>query len=152
MMNSNYSTIVCSSLLCLLIGCVQGCVQGRESLHEMDHTQPAHWPVDLRDAKEKLQARESIGRSTDSTPEARQQARQELLDIVRWMPEIAADTDMPESTWNKIYERSESIRKALQSNRSAGEVGPDIESLCQLLEQSITDLAAMQSRQNSEGQ
>ena len=44
------------SCLCVLV-CMLGCGESKESLHEMDHVVPAHWPSDLTDAASKLRER-----------------------------------------------------------------------------------------------
>jgi hypothetical protein len=43
-----------TALLAVLLA---GCIEGRKSLHEMDHVQPPHWPANLRDAADKIAER-----------------------------------------------------------------------------------------------
>ncbi len=41
----------------MLLVCLAGCGQSKESLHEMDHVTPEHWPVSLQDAAVKVRER-----------------------------------------------------------------------------------------------
>ncbi len=125
-------------LVACLFGCLLGCGESKSSLHEIDHTTPAHWPVDLNDAAEKMRIRLSNLGTLDSTHnDGVSVDLKELRDLVGWIPEVAADTDLTEQQWNKVYEASEVARKQMQK---ASQVSPDlaqqIESLCNLLEES----------------
>lgn len=99
----------------LVIGtfCIVGC-----SNHEVDddhekveHFVPAHWPNDLVDASDKITQRASqlSGQSTTDATTVENQLR----DIVGWVPEIAADTDLSEAQWNPIHQASEKLSKRL---------------------------------------
>jgi len=99
----------------LVIGtfCIVGCNNHPvDDDHEkIEHFVPAHWPTDLDDASFKITQRASqlSGQSiTDATT-----IENQLRDIVGWVPEIAADTDLTESQWNPIHEASESLSKRL---------------------------------------
>lgn len=94
-----------------------GCVAEKESLHEMDHELPPHWPVNMEDAAEKIEQR----LSQIEVKESPETTREELSDLIEWAPEIAADTDLPELEWIPIYELSETLRRHL----SAGDVSLD---------------------------
>jgi hypothetical protein len=44
---------------------------------------------------------------------------QELLDIVNWLPELAADSDLNESDWNAANTAAKSVAENLGKRRSA---------------------------------
>jgi hypothetical protein len=130
---------MCISLLCAsLLLCVSGCGESKKSLHEMDHVTPAHWPTDLTDAANKLSARLKVVQT--SSAEANGESRvalKELTDLVGWVPEVAADTDLAESDWVRVFEGSESVRKQLLGAKGIeASVAEEIEKLCSLLVQS----------------
>jgi len=78
---------------------------------KVEHFVPAHWPSDLLDASLKITERalQLSGQSTTDTPTIENQLR----DIVGWVPEIAADTDLTEAQWNPVYAASETLSKRL---------------------------------------
>lgn len=97
----------------LLAVTVAGC--GNHSVdddHEkVEHFVPIHWPSDLLDASSKIEQRTSqlSGKSTTDALTIENQLR----DIVGWVPEIAADTDLTEEQWNPVYFASEKLSKRL---------------------------------------
>ena len=112
------------SLTLVLVSCVLilGCSRETpESLHETDHFVAAHWPTSLADAASKMETRVvSLQTGRDEKTYA------ELCDIVGWIPEIAADSELSEADWIPINEASLAI-----SNRLRNEA-----------KQAITNLAA----------
>jgi hypothetical protein len=100
-------------LMLTLVGC-QG--EQLDSLHESDHVTPVHWPGDLDDAVRKIDERLAILKSVDSTsgPDERSKnAQKELVDIVGWMPEVAADSFISETQWEPVNEASLELSSAL---------------------------------------
>lgn len=87
-----------------------GCGGEKESLHEEDHEIPAHWPTDFPDAISKMEQRVGTLKSTHRSNET----QTELMEIVGWVPEIAADTDLSEEAWIPIYRICETLRKHLE--------------------------------------
>lgn len=142
MIRMPYSSTCLPLSICLLWFSVcislSGCGESKKSLHEMDHVTPAHWPADLTDAANKLTERLKTvqGGSASATEESRV-ALKELNDLVGWVPEVAADTDLAESDWVKLFEASESIRKKLLGAKGVeASLAEEIEKLCSLLVQS----------------
>ena len=114
---------------------VLGCAEEQDSLHELDHELPPHWPVSLSDAAAKIEERVAL----DSSSPNQLDARDELEDLVSWIPEIAADTDLTEAEWLPIYELSETLRK----HHAAGDVGvADIEEDFKRLQTLLSDSEA----------
>ncbi|MEM8668390.1 MAG: hypothetical protein AAGG48_12810 [Planctomycetota bacterium] len=102
--------------LVLALGCVLtivGCSSesDKASLFDHDHTLPSHWPLNLSDTAAKIRQRldQLDGDSGLAAPE--------LVDLVSWTPEFAADTSMPEAEWQSIYEMSESLRLQLENSK-----------------------------------
>ncbi len=118
MMHKNERWIRWRIPACLLLCIVIGCAEGKESLHELDHELPPHWPTSMSDAAAQIEERITL----DSSSPYHSEARGELEDLVSWIPEIAADTDLTEADWLPIYELSETLRKHL----AAGDVDVDV--------------------------
>jgi hypothetical protein len=104
-----------AALLCLAPG---GCQGDRPAGDDHDgehagHVVPAHKPKDFPAAVRRL--RELARTLGEGTPRGRLQALAEdrtlpiALDIATWMPEIAADSDMPEKPWDVVNAQSEAL-------------------------------------------
>ncbi len=115
-----------------------GCVEGRSSNHELDHQVPPHWPQSLSDAADKIEARLATMRSSGQGTTA---ARSELLEIVDWLPEVAADSALDESSWNEIYTACTRLKTLLGRSDSAASEA-ELQALCarfRELDQNQTD-------------
>lgn len=117
---------------CLVFGLTNtGCQNSKNSLYEeIDHETPAHWPNDMADAADKIKSRLTIVASqpNDST------ARSELVDLVSWCGEVAADTDIAEQQWQSIYDQCEAIRVQVNTGVAIETLEVDLRLLCDLLE------------------
>ena len=114
-----------------------GCVAEKESLHEMDHELPPHWPQNMEDAAQKIEQRLGLL----ETKESLETTREELSDLITWVPEVAADTDLPELEWVPIYELSETLRHHLSAKDiSLSDCREDIERFVVLLRESHAKL------------
>ncbi len=119
--------------LVLLVGCSTN-EAPKTSLFEDDHVVAAHWPSDLADLSAKLRERAA---KMDSLPDA--SLRSEIEDLVGWVGEVAADTNLAEADWVPLYERSEAVAANLGSARGVltGVELKQIESLCRLVDETI---------------
>lgn len=124
-------------LSCLLL---TGCGAEKESLFEEEHDPPAHWPSSLTDAADNIEHRlsrlESVrSESNHETGRAGPaQFESELRDLVEWIPEVAADTDLREEHWLPIYEMCEVMREHMsRGDVSALEIEEDFRKLQSLL-------------------
>ncbi|MGB0598706.1 MAG: hypothetical protein ACPGLY_18620 [Rubripirellula sp.] len=122
-------------VLCLLGLLVVGCVHDGESKtshFEHDHEVAPHWPSDLADAANKLRTRLDAPVSDQS-----KQVAKEIADIVSWVPEIAADTNLAEQDWIPLDTASNSLSAKLQSNDNemTDECRRQTVALCELIEQ-----------------
>lgn len=122
---------LCTLLLVCLCGLplLAGCVDGRPSTHELEHVVPAHWPTGLADAADKIEQRvAAIEQPANAT-----QARAELLEIIEWLPEVAADTPIREASWVPIHEACAKIESLLKDSTEIGNARGEIQSLCDKL-------------------
>jgi hypothetical protein len=138
-----------------------GCGAEKDSLFEEDHEVPAHWPSNLMDASEKIDQRLALlaGKTSPSPAESGQQdapqlapesCESELRDLVAWIPEVVADTDLTEEQWLPVYELCEVMRDHLSSSDvSAIDIEEDFRKLQALLRdlfkqlQSVAESAAV---------
>lgn len=128
----------CCSIF-LLTAFSLGCVAEKESLHEMDHELPPHWPQNMEDAAQKIEQR--LGQLENK--ESLETTREQLSDLITWAPEVAADTDLPELEWVPIYELSETLRHHLSAKDiSLSDCREDIERFVVLLRESHAKLPA----------
>lgn len=129
-------------VLCLLGLLVVGCVHDGESKtshFEHDHEVAPHWPSDLADAADKLRTRLDAPVSDQS-----KQVAKEIADIVSWVPEIAADTNLAEQDWIPLDTASNSLSAKLQSSDTemTDECRRQTVALCELIEQLLDKVPA----------
>jgi len=122
----------------LFAGCSN---EQRESLHETDHFVAEHWPTSLADAAAKIEARVVTLKKGKN-----EKAFDELSDIVGWVPEIAADSELTEEDWIPIHHASDALSSKLVGGiDSAGsEKLAEVESFHRLLVERVTILDAIQ--------
>ena len=130
------------NLLCCLLLLFVGCnveEEGKKSHFEHDHHVDHHWPRNLNDAVRKIRKR--------IEPQALSEARSaerfaETVDLVSWIPEISADTEITEEQWIPINDFAMQIWSEL--NASGPELTSDeclqLESLCTLIDTAMTTL------------
>lgn len=145
-----------------------GCGAEKESLFEEDHAVPAHWPSSLMDAAEKIDQRlaqlaDKSSTSLEATGQTEpQQTRSvscesELRDLVAWIPEVVADTDLTEQQWLPVFELCEVMRVHLSnSDVSALDIEEDFRKLQELLRKSSkllptpAEASALQASENAD--
>ncbi len=91
------------------------------------HVIPAHKPRTFPDAVRRLrELNDQIVRNTGdgrTGTSSQQKTLQVALDIANWLPEIAADCDMPEAPWNKVHAQSAALVADYQTIISTGASG-----------------------------
>ncbi len=132
-------------LLCLVSGCssrpstettVPIQVEGSEADHEHDHDHehfPSHWPGDIFRASERLN-----GLLQGSLPANEGiSAIREMADLLKWLPVLAADSDLSREDFYRIDAWSTEWTKIVtQHVEQQGGIGnfPKVESLQQMVD------------------
>jgi len=88
--------------LMLLAGCAA--TPPADEPHE--HLLPAHYPADFRAAVAAVEERLPRLASGDVTE------RGEFRDIIGWLPQLAADTDMPRREWDRVQAAARALATA----------------------------------------
>ena len=135
--------------LCIVSG-VGGCTADKPSPtggsaehdshdHLHDHGIPDHKPATFAEAVKQLPRRQRLLLSEFSAGhlDHAQEAIQKLQDVIGWLPELAADTDLRESDWNTVQSVSQQMEAVVGHWPSLQSKPPDqeIESLTVLIEQ-----------------
>jgi PBP1b-binding outer membrane lipoprotein LpoB len=121
--------------LLLFAGCVGE--DGTKTSHfEHDHEIAPHWPSDLADAAAKI--RERLEASEKALPQSEQLAI-EIADIVSWVPEIAADTNLSEQDWVPLDLAAAALSAKLRAadNELTESNRKQMIALCELIEQTV---------------
>lgn len=124
------TTVLICGLLCLLLATMPGCHTAAESTAEDEHLEhhiPGYKPASLVAAWDQLKVRLGHLRSDATTEEFT-----ELRDIVNWLPELAADSDLKRSQWDEIHAVSKQMESKTSTVTSAVE---NREQLISLLDQ-----------------
>lgn len=97
-----------------MVGC-QSRSSTSEHLGEEAHDLPAHRPVSFAAAVEDLPRRLAMLEATsNSEHSARLEQLHELEDILRWLPELASDSDLRKSDWEKATKASSELEDLLR--------------------------------------
>ena len=97
-------TLVTGFLLLTLSGC--GHHHEKED-HHLEHFIPAHKPETFAESVSQLGARGPAVLAGEATKESRQQ----LLDIIDWLPELAGDSDLKRPQWEQVRDSSIELRQ-----------------------------------------
>ena len=85
--------------------------------HEHEHIIPAHKPRDFRTCVTRLQSLSSEIAAPEPLPNAEIDPVTELSDLIRWLPEFATDSELDESSWNRVVAISEDLHSEVDSLR-----------------------------------
>lgn len=103
---------------CLLIVLLTGC-HGVET-EEAEHHAPAHMPADYPAAVDRLLALHSEIAKGSLRAADEIDVFAETHDIVRWLPMLAADSDLEEPPWNRVHAAARRLEKILTHVLSLG--------------------------------
>ena len=110
-----------ATVLILGVMMAGGCA-GPAGDHEEDaHTLPEHHPRTFRRAVVDIGHRGGVLTSGMLEGPQWELQRQHALDIVRWLPELAADTELGRRDWERVNDASRTLARELQSFADAGE-------------------------------
>jgi hypothetical protein len=108
-------TLLVAAFLIAWAGCRGGQSPGEAEAPEehAGHVIPAHKPKDFPSAVRRLRELNAQITSKLAEGKARSLVAEKTLpialDIANWLPEIAADSDMPESPWDQVNVRSAAL-------------------------------------------
>jgi hypothetical protein len=131
----------------LLTGCANE-EAAKTSLFEHDHEVAPHWPDGLEDTAAKIRQRIE---ASELSPSAAKQRTDEIVDLISWVPEIAADTNLSEQDWLPLNSAAESLSANLRAanNEMTDSNRQQTAELCELIEQSITKIPSQLPQWNS---
>lgn len=101
---TNSSIFLSCLFAAMLLAAGVGCHRSAETHDDhLEHHTPEHKPASLASAIEQIELRSAALESDAADAKSdRKQQLTELLEIARWMPEIAGDSDLPETEWNVV--------------------------------------------------
>lgn len=157
------ATGLAALLIVLCGGCGAEDDAPKASHFEHDHEIAAHWPTDLADVAHKIRQRldwidtgdvpamdqddhpaDDHGHHEDEHDDHDEtfDPVPEIVDLVSWAPEIAADTNLSETDWLPLYRHSESLQTELRdaTEQVISDNRAEIESLCELIEDASTKI------------
>lgn len=110
-------TIITALCLCgLLIPLQAGCIQTDQSAVEEDHLEhhiPEHKPESYSITVSEIKTRMKWLLENNQTEES-QVKRQELAEIIAWVPELAADSELKHQEWNEVKQLSTELNTVFQ--------------------------------------
>lgn len=159
-MRPQFGSLARSTTTALIVFCLVGCGPQddapKASHFEHDHIVAAHWPSDLADAAVKIRER-LVWIDTGEAPEhhaeddddhhdhddhhdehdQKHDPVTEIFDLVSWVPEVAADTNLSEADWLPLYHAAESLMVNLRAANEglSSENRSQLESFCELIEE-----------------
>ena len=97
-----------------------GCLASPDPGAEAEHHRPAHKPAEYPAAVARLrELHEEILSGAVPRPSDQIEVHQELSDVVRWLPELAADSDLGKDAWDKIHATTQRMDAMLTPVRAA---------------------------------
>ena len=108
------------TVLILAAVMVGGCA-GPAGDHEEDaHALPEHHPRTFRRAVVDISHRGGVLTSGMLEGPQLELQRRQLLDIVRWLPELAADTELGRRDWERVNDAARDLARELESFKDSG--------------------------------
>lgn len=111
--------------------CPSGCTPSSAGEAEkLEHHTPTHQPASFALAVEQLGERVRDLEQPTTTEEYQQQWT-EFLDIVRWLPELAGDSDLQRADWELVQHASQDLERRLQPQPKDSPLASDVAEFCQ---------------------
>jgi len=104
-------TLVLKHCLLLILICLGGCPS--IETEKVDHHTPDHMPADYPTAVDRLLALHAEIARGDRREAGDIDVFVETSDIVRWLPTLAADSDLKEEPWNVVHGSAGRMEKIL---------------------------------------
>lgn len=96
-----------------MISACFGCSDSETEEH-LEHVIPAHKPKNFAEAVSELNSREAAFFDGSASDEM----KQEMIDIIVWLPELAADSDLRRDNWETVQKTSQELSKIAASPSS----------------------------------
>ncbi|TWT29636.1 hypothetical protein [Blastopirellula retiformator] len=141
-------TVACAALL------AAGC--GAQTEEHAEHRDPPHYPNGFVGAVQRLRAIEVAASEKRLIASAHPDGDvvREAADLVRWLPELAADTDLSRDDWNEMFAATASLRsEAVRWSSQQADTGQDRTTFCARIAETLPGLeqhAATIQRQQAE--
>ena len=106
--------------------------------HHLEHHVPAHRPSDFTNAVDQIEERFKVmSQSANSESASSTELAAEFSDILNWLPEIAADSDMRRKDWEEVDALSSQLIQEFEDWRGLGLPGesPKVKSLRDSIDQ-----------------
>jgi hypothetical protein len=109
------------AFLLILAAVMAGGCAGPAGDHEEDaHALPEHHPRTFRRAVVDIGHRGGVLTSGMLEGPQWELQRRQLLDIVRWLPELAADTELGRRDWERVNDAARGLARELESFKDSG--------------------------------
>jgi hypothetical protein len=140
-------------MLACLVGIIAGCGSSAES-HDDDHLEhfvPAHKPKDFEDLVHQLALRVSQlaedGQPSGGHDQQRAAAIQEFTDIIGWIPELAADSELLKADFEAAVATGNKLNAAFLESRKREKAGSvDMTTMAPLIDELRTLVPQSQPR------
>ncbi|WP_417385736.1 hypothetical protein [Gimesia sp.] len=99
-------------LICFQAGCTQSADSAQDENH-LEHHIPEHKPKTYSATVKELDTRMRRLLNQDQE-EGTQKKQQELAEIIDWIPELAADSELKHSDWNEVKQFSSELKTVFQ--------------------------------------
>lgn len=124
-----------------MIGC-QSRSSTLEHLGEEAHELPAHRPLNFAAAIDGLPSRLAMLETTSKSEKpTRLEQVHELEDILRWLPELASDSDLRKSDWEKARKASVDLEELLRPWLAQASEGAATHPECTAILETLKQLA-----------
>jgi hypothetical protein len=107
-------------IACLLM--IVGC-QAEHDEHEEDSHFPPHWPKSFLEAADRLN---QISTNPANTQPLAENIEQELVDLIDWLPELIADSDLSKEEFDKVdswaYPLANELKQSIKAGTKVGDL------------------------------
>jgi len=129
---NKFPAICINAVIIFSISALSGCASPSEEDAHAEHVIPAHKPADFISAVDDLASRIDARAMNE-------QSVQELRDIIGWLPELAAQTDLVKAEWDQVHEISMTLSRITWESADVNRdtVDGDLRRLRQLADRAI---------------
>ena len=118
-MKLTFALVAALFLLLLNCGCNDSQADAHTDDHHLEHFVPHHKPANLAESVDEIEHRcEHLAGHAGHGHDDEADEFQEILDIVNWIPELAADSDLDEAKWNQAVSAANAIADQLIFRKS----------------------------------